>query len=167
MTRAFSLILVGLAGLGLAACELDFTSPETDLEGLPDGLVVDLEVEPAEVRQHGAFSLRLRILNTTDEPIVISTGISCLAHPHVKRGGKWMPFRGTDLACLAVGVAHVFEPGEVYERVWDLEATLYSQSPRDIEGAPAPKGKYAAGLTFGGSSLSGSFPVIERSLRVR
>lgn len=164
MIRAFTLML---AGLSLAACGLDVTSPGTDLEGLPGGLEVEFTVEPGEVGQHGAFSLRLRIKNTTNETIRISTSSSCLALPHVRRDGKRAPFRGTNFACLAVATTHHFEPGEIDERVWTLQATLDAQGPEEIDGAPAPKGGYVAGVTFGGSSMPGILPTIERSLRVR
>jgi hypothetical protein len=152
-----------------AACALEITAPETDLAGLPAGLDVQLTVEPAEVRPHDPFSVRLSVTNTTSDTIHVVTSHGCLAIPHVIRNGQRIPFRGSWWACTAAFASHTFAPGETRTRTWDMRAELYAEHQGDVEGAPAPRGTYLVQAEFGTYSETGPWtrPLIERTLRVK
>lgn len=153
----------------LAACSLDTTAPVTYLDGLPSQLAVDLTVEPENVAPHEPFTVTLTVVNTSSSAVQVTTPHSCLALPHVIRGGQRIPFNGTALGCFTVISSHTFAPGVVVTHTWELKADLYSQYPGDLDGAPAAKGDYIVQAQFDTSPVpaTGRKPVIERLLRVR
>jgi hypothetical protein len=166
MIRALPLLL---AGVVLTACALDITDPQSNLEGLPRGLNVQLEVEPGEVRQHEPFSVLLSVTNTTTQTIRVVTAHSCLAIPHVIHDGQPIPIKGSGWGCYAAITTHTFAPGGTRTYTWDMRAELFAQHPGDIEGAPAPQGTYRVQAEFDTYSENGPQrkPWIERSLRVK
>jgi hypothetical protein len=166
MIRSLPLLLAGVA---LAACALDITGPQSNLEGLPEGLDVQFTVEPGEVRQHERFSAQLSVTNTTPQTIRVVTAHSCLAIPHVIRDGQPIPIKGSGWGCYAAITTHTFAPGETRMHTWDMRAELYAQHPGDVEGAPAPTGIYRVQAEFDTYSEDGPYrkPLIERTLRVK
>jgi hypothetical protein len=100
--------LLLFAGAALAGCTLEFAGPRFDLEGLPDGLVVQFTVEPAEVRQHEPFSAQLTVTNSTAQTIQVVTAHGCLAVPHVILNGQRIPFKGSWRGCTAAITGHTF-----------------------------------------------------------
>jgi hypothetical protein len=166
MIRALPLLIAGVA---LAACALDMTGPQSNLDGLPEGLQVQFTVEPGEVRQHERFSAQLSVTNTTTKTIRVVTAHSCLVIPHVIRDGQRIPLKGSLWGCYAVITTHTFAPGEKRTHTWDMQAELYAQHPGDVEGAPAPKGTYLVQAEFDTYTENGPSrkPLIERALRVK
>jgi hypothetical protein len=162
-------LLIPIAGFALAACALDITDPESRLAGLPDGLDVQLTVEPGEVRQHEHFSAQLTVTNTTTQSIQVVTTHSCLAIPRVIRNGQRTPFWGSWWGCYAAITTHTFAPGETRSHTWDMRAELYSQHPGDVDGAPAPTGTYHIQAEFDTYSDGAQLPKpsLTRTLRVK
>jgi hypothetical protein len=160
------LLLIATA-LVATACPFEVTGPETDLEGLPDGLEVTLDVEPEGVTQHALFSATLRVRNTTLEPISITTASTCLALPHVLRNGRRMPFEGTTVGCGDAISNFVVPAGEALTVTWPLRAELYAEAPGDVDGAPAPRGTYWVQARFEVYSPGGTHqPSVAAMLRV-
>lgn len=176
MIRAALLLVVGVA---LTGCALELTTPQpqllegppdgSEVEGLPQGLGVELRVEPGEVAQHGTFTVTLTVTNTTPAPIHLDTAHGCLAIPHVLRDGHRVPFQGSAWGCVAAITTHAFRPGEPRVITWTMQAELYAEHPGDEEGLPAPKGTYLVQAEFETFSPEGPTPnpVVERLLVVR
>lgn len=158
-----------LAATLASGCGADIIGPAHSLEGLPQGLRVELVVEPAVITAHAPFTARLSVTNTTTRELTVVTAHGCLAIPHVMRSGTRVPFEGSWWGCTAAITAHVFAPGEVRTRVWEMRAQLYAEHPGDKDGAPVPPGVYRVQAEFDTYSPSGPNrkPVIERALVVR
>lgn len=166
MIRRHALLLA--VTLIASACPYELTSPESDLEGLPEGLEVTLTVEPGEVAQHAPFTVRLTVTNTTLETLQVVTAHGCLAVPNVLRSGERVPFEGSWWGCTAAITTHVFPPGETHSRTWEMRAELYAEHPGDVDGAPAPRGTYWVQAEFD-TYVPGTAhkPAISKMLRVR
>ena len=139
MRRLPFLLAVALVA---TACPFEVAGPRTDLEGLPDGLEVTLEVEPQVVAPHAPFTATLSVRNRTAEPISVTTASTCLAVLHVLRDGRRIPFQGSEWGCGDAISTHVIPPGETRTLTWNVRAELYAEEPDDPEGAPAPRGIY-------------------------
>ncbi len=126
------------------------------------GLTVSLQVAPGAVGQDGEFDLTLTIANATGETIHIDTPHSCLALPHVMRGGQRVPFEGTAFGCHTALTTHVFPPGYESTTTFTLRATLYAEHAGDADGVAAPKGSYVVQMVF----ESAGRPTIGRTLQV-
>lgn len=166
----FRKLAIILASAAVASCGFDLTTPNPDLDGLPAGLEVSLELEPGEVAPADSFTARLTLTNTTSDTIKIITSSGCLAGLNVLRDGKRMPFRGSMLVCTAVIGTHAFAPGETKTRTWELSAALYAEHPEDVDGKPAPVGSYVVQAEFGTypyNQAAGRRPVAEVALRVK
>jgi len=158
-----------LVSVVVAACATAITAPEPSLEGLPEGLSVSLTVAPGQVNQHGPFTVKLDITNTTDEVIRVVTGNGCLVIPHVLRNGMRIPFKGSLWGCTAAVTTHTFPPRETRSRTWEMRAELYAEHAGDVDGVAAPKGIYRVQAEFDTVPEPGSFqkPTIEQEIRVR
>lgn len=165
-----TLLLAALALAGCASDPVGVVTPRTNLEGLPAGLDVRFTVEPAEVRQHEAFTATLVVTNTTSAPIRVVTAHGCLAILHVRLDGRDVPLQGSWWACTAAITTHTFAPGETRTRRWEMRGSLYAQHPGDVDGAPAPRGTYRLTAEFDTYSEVPPFhekPVVEAALRIR
>jgi hypothetical protein len=169
MIRMIRTSVLLLTGVALTACVLDIAGPQPVTDGLPEGLRVELTVEPGEVAQHEAFSVHLSVTNTTSHIIEVVTAHGCLAIPHVRRNGERIPFQGSWWGCTAAITTHTFAPGETWSRTWEMRAELYAEHPGEVDGVPAPKGTYHVQAEFDTLPVSESSrkPVVERTLRVR
>jgi hypothetical protein len=155
-----------LTALLLAGCSLEITSFSTDT--LSGGLEVELTLHSAEVDRDTPFTVRFTATNTTTVPLQIVTGHGCLVTPGVYRNGVRVPFVGSAWGCTAAITTHVFEPGETKVFEWEMRARLYAQHEGDIEGAPAPSGRYTVRVEFDTMPVgSQRRPGVEEPLRVR
>ena len=138
-----------LAASALAtACPFEISAPETDLEGLPEGLEISLDVEPQAVAPHAPFTATLIVRNTTSESISITTSSTCLAVPNVLRDGARTPFVGSWWGCGDAISTHVIPAGEMRTQAWSMRAELYAEEQGDPDGAPAPRGVYRVQAEF-------------------
>ena len=145
MTRLASVLIAA----AVAGCTTEgVTDPPALREITPDGLRSTLVVEPAEVPQHGSFTVRLTVSNPGTESVEVVTAHGCLAIPHVFRNGEPIPLRGSWWACTAAITRHVFAPGESRTITWNMSAELYAREQGDPDGAPAPKGSYQVVAEF-------------------
>lgn len=157
-----------IAALALAACA-DSVLPGPSLEGLPDGLDVQLAVSPGEVGQLGEFTAALTVTNPTADSLRVTTTSGCLVAPYVFRDGARIPFWGSGSPpCLAAITTHVFAPGETVTKTWTLRAELSPLNPGGAHGDPAPAGAYQVRAEF---QLYQDEQIVraglERTLRVR
>jgi hypothetical protein len=164
-------LLILAAALSTTACAYEIAGPAPAGDViLHPGLDVSLTVHPAEVPQHGPFTARLTVTNTTSDTIRVGTAHGCLAVPWVFRNGEPVPFDGSWWACTAAGASHAFPPGETRSITWNMRAALYAQTADDVDGAPAPRGSYqvvAEFDTYLPGSPPGVKPRVEEPLRVR
>lgn len=169
MSRFRSIAFLLLATTLVLGCNPDVTGPGAMLEGLPEGLRVELTVEPAIVSPHRAFTARLTVTNTTPREVEVVTAHSCLVIAHVMRGETRVPFEGSSWGCYAAITRHVFAPGETRTLVWELRAELYAEHPGDTDGAPASPGVYRVRAEFDTYLPDDPTrkPAIERGLIVR
>ena len=155
--------------VAVPGCAAHVVAPEASLDGLPEGLRVELVVEPNVVAAHESFTARLTVTNTTMRTIRVITSHGCLVIPHVMRDGTRVPFHGSSWMCTAAITPHSFEPGQTIRRSWEMRAELYAEHPGDVEGAPALPGIYRVQAEFDTAPVGGQNrkPVIERTLLVR
>ena len=125
-----------------SACPFEISAPETDLDGLPEGLEISLDVEPDAVAPHAPFTATLIVRNTSSESISITTSSTCLAVPSVLRDDTRVPFVGSTWGCGDAITTHVIPAGEMRTRAWSMRAELYAEEQGDPDGAPAPRGRY-------------------------
>lgn len=164
LAGAFALAL----SLSPSGCDAGLTSPPLVVdEGLPDGLVMSIEVEPDEVHAHQPFVATFRIRNVTLDPIQVTTPHSCLVVPGVYRNGERVPFEGSGYGCLTVISTHTFEPGETRTRTWEMRAEFRAQAPGEPDGLPAPPGTYLVRAEFEFTNEDGERPGAGALLRVR
>jgi hypothetical protein len=166
MIRTFSTFF---AGVVLTGCPLQISGPQSQLDGLPEGLYVQLTVEPDEVSQHQPFEVRFTATNTTQTTVRVVTAHGCLVIPHVIRDGRRVPFKGSAWGCTAAITTHTFAPAETRSRTWEMRAELYAEHEGEVDGAPAPKGAYRVQAEIETYSEDRPHPnaTIEAALRVR
>ena len=159
--------ILSLAAAIVSACKPDIAGPEASLEGLPEGLQVELVVDPAVVGPHEPFTARLSVTNTTTSRLTVVTNHGCLAIPHVMRNETRVPFEGSWWGCTAAITTHVFAPGETRTHTWNMRAELYAEHPGEVDGVAAPRGVYQVRAEFEVYLPDGRKPAVQHPLEVR
>lgn len=97
----------GVLGLAVLIASCESVGP-SDLTYGP--VRTALRLEPAIVRPGEQFTVRVELINQSDEPIVLATGMSCPFYVAVRPGGNPLNgpfpgegFPGAGYPCLAIG----------------------------------------------------------------
>jgi|GEM_PF-4808228 len=164
--KRYRLVLV--LPLLIAGCSFDIAGPQPVTDALVEGLTVELDVSPSEVRQYKPFTVRLDVANRTADTIRVVTAHGCLATPNVLRNGVRIPMEGSWWGCTAAITTHVFAPGETWSQTWRMRAALYAEGSGEVDGAPAPRGHYRVRTVFDLLDLTPDRkPFVEAEIRVR
>lgn len=159
-------LLCLLPALALAGCYFEINAPRIERQELPEGLAVDLVVDPATVNAGEPFIVQLNVTNTTSDTIQIATSHGCLVTVNILRHGRRVPFKGSDWGCTAAVRVHTFPPGETHERSWVMRAELYAEKGWKVDGRPAPRGGYIVQAEFD-TAPRGEGPAVETALVVK
>jgi hypothetical protein len=152
----------------VAGCSFDIAGPHPVADALIEGLTVELEISPSEVRPFEPFTVRLDVANRTADTIRVVTAHGCLATPHVLRDGVRIPMEGSWWGCTAAITTHVFAPGQTWSQTWRMRAAVYAEASGEVDGAPARRGHYRVRTVFDLLELAPDRqPFVEGEIRVR
>jgi len=152
MTRARSLLLLATAVLS-ACTAADSLEPAATVLA-DDGLRVTLTIEPKAIVAPGKAIARLTYENTGTEPVVLTSGASCLSDAAVYRGSKRIRFPSTEYACATVVTHRRMQPGGKFSVEWPLVVG----GEQGIE-VPAGTYRFIAMTNTGHGNLDATFVV--------